>query len=485
MFDVTYLGHQGWLIESATARILVDPLLGGGFGNMPEDALDVYPPRRIDLAGFPPIDAVIATHEHADHLSLPSLFRLAPSIPVFLPARASTAARSIVRDLGFRLELLGTGEKATIGDLEVHSFPSVVLTRDEWDVRPLLIRDRAGDGSLATSIDAPESTEFARFSLERAGKIGLWASSHNGMDLFPLRAGAAQEDGALATVRLTRAFAKRFEQNFGHGARPSVLAVLASGMSFKGDLAWMNRHVFPGPPADIAAALRPDLRDVSVCAPLPGHRFSFSGGDLAHESEARPFLATLDRDRWPPHAAERYEGTLPDFAPASGHCDFSPDDLAGLLDALKGFAGHLYGGDAFRSLYASGDDAFAPRRPTVGFAARTASQTLTLAYRPDACAFELVPGGDPERELVAGLGCWASDLLAILRFDLFCGYLLGGRYRKWNAAPEHVRCDLDTNLSLYLHPLRHPDPALRLYRRAAEKLAPAVGAEIRVRSAGG
>jgi hypothetical protein len=475
MFHVTYLGHQGWLVESASTRVLVDPLLEAGLGNMPDDALDVYPPRRVDLGAFPPIDAVIVTHEHADHLSLPSLLRLDRSIPVLLPVRTSAAAVGIVHDLGFPVRLLETGDATVVGDLEISPFVSNEITRDEWDVRPLLIRDRAGDGSLATSIDAPESTAFARFALQRAGSVGVWASSHNHMDIFPVRDGGRQEGESEVTAGLIEAFGKRFTTHFGGGARPRVLAVLASGFSFRGDLAWMNGHVFPGAPEKIAAALRPGLHDVEVRAPLPGHRLSFSHGELRDESTSSPFLASLDTASWPLHGAEPFDGVPPDFAPACGRRDFSREDLAALLDELRAFAAHLYGREVFRALYACADDACAPRRAAVGFAVRTPSETLTLAYRPDVCAFAHLPGTDPGTSLVAGLRCWASDLLAIMRIELLVGYMLIGRYRKWNAAPDRVQADLDAELALYGHPLRHPERVLERYRRTAAALAPSVG----------
>jgi Beta-lactamase superfamily domain len=477
MFDVTFLGHQGWLIETRSTRILVDPLLGPGLGNMPEDGLDVFPPREIDFGAFPPIDAVVATHEHSDHLSIPSLLRLDRRIPVFLPARSSLAAKTLVRELGFRLEPLQTGEKLSVGDLELFPFPPGEATQDEWDVRPLLIRDREGHGSLATSIDAVESPAFAEFALDRAGRLGVWSSSHNHMDIFPVREGGTQERERDVNEGLARSLRGQFERNFARRPKPEVLALLASGFSFKDDLAWMNRHAFPGQPPSLAAAIGTTL-GVPVRALLPGQRLSLVRGALVEESASRPFFSTPDPSHWPPHSAEVFSGALPDFGPASGTREFSTQDLDGLLDALREFASHLYGGPLFRALYAAGDDAMAGRRATVGFAVRTPSETLTLAYRPEACAFEHVPHFDPRSELVAGLACWGSDLRAILRFELLSGYMLIGRYRKWNHAAPRFACDLDGDLMLYTHPLRHPDRTLRLYRETASALAKTIGPEL-------
>jgi hypothetical protein len=64
-----------------------------------------------------------------------------------------------------------------------------------------------------------------------------------------------------------------------------------------------------------------------------------------------------------------------------------------------------------------------------------------------------------------------------MRIELLVGYVLIGRYRKWNAAPDRVQADLDAELALYGHPLRHPDRVLELYRRTAAALAPSIGPE--------
>jgi hypothetical protein len=479
MFDVTYLGHQGWLIESAATRVLVDPLLGDGLGNMAEDALAVYPPRRIDLDGFPPVDAVIATHEHADHLSIPTLLRLDRRIPVLLPVRASTAARGLLEYLGFDVVLLRSRDRVSIGDLEIHPFHAAELTRDEWDVTPIVVANRAGDGSFATSIDAPESAAFARFAIERAHRPAVWATSHNTMDLFSVREGAAQARHDETSERLVRTMIRTVERNFERGPRPEVLAVLASGFSFIGELAWINAHAFPGLPERIAPAVAASLPGMHVRAPLPGDHLSFSKGRLASETHGRPFFGPLDRSDWPPHDAEPHVGAIPDYGPACGRSEFSRDDFTELLQELGAFARHLYGGPLFRALYTAGDDGVTHWQAAVGFALRTPSETLTLAYRPEACSFEPLPSADIHRALAAGLTCWASDLLAMLRVEIFSGYVLTGRYRTWNAVPQALRCDLDDELRAYTHPLRHPARTLELYRRAVTALRGNAAARVR------
>src|SRR5260221_284796 len=69
MFDVTFLGHQGWHFAAGGANVLLDPLLCDRFGHDPHGhEFDVFPPRRIDFGRCPPIDAVLFSHEHEDHI---------------------------------------------------------------------------------------------------------------------------------------------------------------------------------------------------------------------------------------------------------------------------------------------------------------------------------------------------------------------------------------------------------------------------------
>jgi hypothetical protein len=99
MFEVTFLGHQGWQFSAAGSTLLLDPLLCDEFGHDPSGhGFDVFPPRRLDFTRCPLVDAVLFSHEHEDHLHIPSLEGLDRSIPIYLSVRSSSAARAIVQD---------------------------------------------------------------------------------------------------------------------------------------------------------------------------------------------------------------------------------------------------------------------------------------------------------------------------------------------------------------------------------------------------
>jgi L-ascorbate metabolism protein UlaG (beta-lactamase superfamily) len=70
---ITWLGHSTTLIEQDGVRILTDPLWSERIS-----PLDWLGPRRwypplIALADLPPIDAVVISHDHYDHLDYPTI----------------------------------------------------------------------------------------------------------------------------------------------------------------------------------------------------------------------------------------------------------------------------------------------------------------------------------------------------------------------------------------------------------------------------
>src|SRR5574337_1467902 len=99
-FFATFLGHQGWMISSGETRILIDPILGNEFGHGGNVGIP-YPPKKLIPSSVPPITAVLISHEHEDHFNIPSLKRIDRAVPILLSAKSSTAARSILAEMGF------------------------------------------------------------------------------------------------------------------------------------------------------------------------------------------------------------------------------------------------------------------------------------------------------------------------------------------------------------------------------------------------
>lgn len=110
MDRVAFLGHATTLVDLHGTRVLTDPILRDRMLHLrrhgPSPASEHY-------AG---LDAVLLSHLHHDHLDIPSLQRLDPSIPLVVPA----GARPALRKLGHReIHELREGETAQIGGLDV------------------------------------------------------------------------------------------------------------------------------------------------------------------------------------------------------------------------------------------------------------------------------------------------------------------------------------------------------------------------------
>jgi hypothetical protein len=87
-----------------------------------------------------------------------------------------------------------------------------------------------------------------------------------------------------------------------------------------------------------------------------------------------------------------------------------------------------------------------------------------LEYSPASCSF--VDGvADAEQAYIAGLECWACDLLAVLDAELGPIGLTFGRARVWNALPSRFNFEIFNDLHRFSHPLRRPAEYFKLYER--------------------
>lgn len=79
--SLTWIGHATYLIRAGGLTILTDPVLGR---RIPGRIRRQTPPG-IPLDELPPIDAVILSHDHYDHLDTWTVRRLGPSVRYFVP----------------------------------------------------------------------------------------------------------------------------------------------------------------------------------------------------------------------------------------------------------------------------------------------------------------------------------------------------------------------------------------------------------------
>jgi hypothetical protein len=467
MFGVTFLGHQGWLIQSARTAWLVDPLLCEDFGHAHALGYGVYPPRALDAAAFPEIGALFLTHEHDDHFDIPSLAQLDRRIPIFLSARSSCAARQILEAMGFTVHPLTPSVLVEQADLELVAFVGDHLATnlsDEWDALPISIRHKDGDGSFFSMVDVTLTPRHLQWARSHVAAPGIVTWSNNTIDLGHMHTPAPTvRDDTQRSLQAMRADHAMTLEGWGE---PAATLVCAGGFAFTGARAWLNERVF-SVDADAMCEQMSRLHSGGrFVAARPGHTFWMENGCVARVNEATPFLRILPRERWPTRTRSG-SGEVPDYEPATARRAFSADDRRELEAALRELAATLVGGLTFRSLHSIMHVEARDRRLTFAFALRQgdAGERLVFEYEPSSCSFRPGDPQDPERGYLAGLSCWASDLLAVLRGELGPIGILFGRATLWNALPGRFRFDIFEDLYRASHPLRRPEAFLRTYER--------------------
>lgn len=81
---VTWLGHSTLLIELDGVRVLTDPVWGVRASPMAFAGPKRFHPPPAPLDALPPLDAVIISHDHYDHLDRPTIRRLAATRVPFI-----------------------------------------------------------------------------------------------------------------------------------------------------------------------------------------------------------------------------------------------------------------------------------------------------------------------------------------------------------------------------------------------------------------
>jgi L-ascorbate metabolism protein UlaG (beta-lactamase superfamily) len=75
-FQVTFIGHASFLVQMSGVNILIDPCWSRWAGPCPVPGTRRYVSPAADIGDLPPIDAILISHNHYDHLDLPTLMTL-------------------------------------------------------------------------------------------------------------------------------------------------------------------------------------------------------------------------------------------------------------------------------------------------------------------------------------------------------------------------------------------------------------------------
>ncbi|HEV7691517.1 MAG TPA: MBL fold metallo-hydrolase [Hyphomonadaceae bacterium] len=461
LLETTFLGHQGWQFATANTRILVDPLLVEPFGHGGAVGV-VYPPRVLDVLAMAPVDAVIFTHEHEDHFNIPSLNRISRDIPIYAPERSSLAMRRFLEEAGFTVRLMAAGQTIKWSDLHFSCFAPDHLRheeQDEWETMLFLVEDMKDGGSFFSPVDVTVPAAVDARLRQRGASPSLWGYANNVMNM------SFQEQPSRAAPAVEPIIA-RFVAEHRRRPPPSVASLMCGdGFSFTGPRAWMNHAFFPLDSDQLFNGLQEVTPSERFIVPVPGMQITVDKDRIAGISQTSPFLRTLPRAQWPDRTYKPKALQSADAQPASGRTALGPGELDELTDRLADFAAFLYGGPLFRALYSLGADALpAGVRPSFAIGAMDDTADNVFEYDPAGCRFELLKQPVPLSQYVAGLECFASDLLDFLRGRLAPSALMFGRACRWRGSGENLTPAIDRAIWTYGHPLRRQAEYLDLYR---------------------
>ncbi len=157
MTKITWLGHSAFLLEEDNIRIVIDPFLDG------------CPTASTASADLPPIDMVLVTHDHADHVG--QAVEICQKHKAMLGAVVETACR--LTDAGVPAEQVLNGIGFNFGGTVVHKGAFVTM---------IPAHHTSGTGAPAGFIIKMPSGK----TIYHAGDTGLFGDMEMWARLYPM-----------------------------------------------------------------------------------------------------------------------------------------------------------------------------------------------------------------------------------------------------------------------------------------------------------
>ncbi|PVC77484.1 MBL fold metallo-hydrolase [Streptomyces sp. CS081A] len=121
---LTWMGHSGVLAEIDGYRVLFDPVWGDRCSPFPFAGPKRLHPVPASLAALGPVDVVVISHDHYDHLDLPTIKELATTDTLFAVPLGVGAHLERWGVPASRLRELDWNESTEIGDLRLTATPA-------------------------------------------------------------------------------------------------------------------------------------------------------------------------------------------------------------------------------------------------------------------------------------------------------------------------------------------------------------------------
>lgn len=454
---ITFLGHQGWRFENGGRSFLLDPILeeiGNGAVTMP-----VWPQRRLDFGKLGPIEAVIVSHEHADHFSLETLAALPPQCRIYLSDLSSPAMTTAVAELGFTVVRFSALKPFSICGLELTALPGLYNTL-EPDTYGLLVRDSAG-ASFLTGIDTVSHPDVLRWLARHCPARTLDNLTNNFLE--PRQ--ALVNDPSAYTK--SRAIVGGSVLEFLRDYAPRRAVVSGQGWCFKGSKAKLNHAFFSVDNHWVMQAARELAPSVDWYEGVPGMRFTLRGDDLAVDRAPEIGELLQPSRAFVPSVVQEPEP----FAPWSGARNLPPDRLRRVREFVQNELGAglcAHAPNLMQHLYYLKFQEASRIAPTLGLTVRNAGSRETFELDYGLARFAALDASVPRRAAV-GVEIWASDLELMIdaREDAFT--IRESSVKSWTHVPELIDESMLLEVFLWFTPRFRPNEFLAHYRaRIAE-----------------
>jgi L-ascorbate metabolism protein UlaG (beta-lactamase superfamily) len=127
--SLTWIGHATFVVRLGGKLVATDPIFSTRIGG----AVKRLVPPGLPLEALPPLDVVVVTHNHLDHMDLPTLRRIGPA-PLYVVPLGNAA---LLRGAGLpNVVELDWWEAHRAGDLEI-----VLVPARHWSMRMPWTRD--------------------------------------------------------------------------------------------------------------------------------------------------------------------------------------------------------------------------------------------------------------------------------------------------------------------------------------------------------
>lgn len=282
MLELTCLGHATLLVRSSRAAVLCDPILGdavSGGGNV------VHPQRTVHLERLPPLSAVLISHHHSDHFSLPDLARL-PGIQEqrILTPDGSEVIDQLRRFGCSRVEPLHPGRPAEIEDISVIPTPSAV------DFPEVGFLFRSQGAAALNLVDTQIHGVFDDLLRILGGPVQLVLAPFQAggyMSLLPLRVGGPPDGLVEAILRWSEEYTEELVTDLAR-LRPQHVVPFADGLLYRDE--GINAWHFPLP--DEVFLDRMARRGIPGCVCTPGSTFVVSSAGIELRAQGSGLVTT-------------------------------------------------------------------------------------------------------------------------------------------------------------------------------------------------